>query len=315
MADLLPPPSMPPPPAAPVGPPAGPPPTAEPPDPRRRRLMIALIVVGAILAVVLIIGVVVTLASSSDDGSSSGEPFELDAALTNAADTSAFDYTMSLTVADEELISLDGVVDGDLTSFDIDLGVLGIDFLTEGSAEVIIDGGDGVLYINAGEVLPPAIDLFLPDVEWLSIDIDALVGGSDGESDGSSLNPLDLIDGLDVDAEGATDLGIETIDGVETNRYQFMIETTDPLGSISAIIETLDDLGLGIDLTDLTDLSMAEATVDVWVTEDDQVRRVAVGVADEQAALVIDIESSGDSVEIELPAADDVFDVSDLLGF
>jgi hypothetical protein len=219
---------------------------------------------------------------------------------------------MSLTVADEELISLDGVVDGDLTSFDVDLGVLGIDFLTEGSAEVIIDGGDGVLYINAGEVLPPAIDLFLPDVEWLSIDIDALVGGSDGESDGSSLNPLDLIDGLDVDAEGATDLGIETIDGVETNRYQFMIETTDALGSTSAIIETLDDLGLGIDLPDL---SIGEATVDVWVTEDDQVRRVEVGVVDEQAALVIDIESSGDSVEIELPDAGDVFDVSDLLGF
>jgi hypothetical protein len=314
MADLLPPPSMPPP-AAPAGPPAGPPPTAEPPDPRRRRLMIALIVVGAILAVALIVGVIVTLASSSDDGSSSGEPFELDAALTNAADTSAFDYTMSLTVADEELISLDGVVDGDLTSFDIDLGVLGIDFLTEGSAEVIIDGGDGVLYINAGEVLPPAIDLFLPDVEWLSIDIDAHAGRTDGESHGSSQNPLDLIAGLDVDPEGATDLGLETIDGVETKRYHFTIETTDPLVSISAIIETLDDLGLGIDLTDLTDLSMGEATVDVWVTEVDQVRRVAVGVADEQAALVIDTASSGESVESELPAADDDYAVSDLLGF
>jgi hypothetical protein len=55
----------------------------------------------------------------------------------------------------------------------------------------------------------------------------------------------------------------------------------------------------------------------VWVTADNQLRRVSfdLDVAGQSIAMQLDMTTSNEPLDIELPADSDVFDLTGLLGF
>jgi len=63
-------------------------------------------------------------------------------------------------------------------------------------------------------------------------------------------------------------------------------------------------------------VALGEATYDVWVTADDEIRRAQLtfSMGDQPVSLSIDYTSFGDDVDIEVPSGDDVFDLGELLG-
>lgn len=274
------------------------------------------IIVGAILAVVLLVGVIVAVATS---GSDTVESYSLEAALDDAADASSVEYDMSLVVGDREAFAVSGAVDGSVLSLQVDLGdLIGADAIEGSTADIIVDTDDEVLYIQADELIPSTgLDFLLPDFGWLSIDFGAFSGDGDEGMDiagALSGNPLELIDAIGADAEDATDLGSETIDGVETLHYQFSVDVGDAVMSTEQIADLLAELGLDFAIPDGT---LGEVTYDVWVTDDNEVRRVAVAFAigDEVVSMVIDVHSIDEAVDIEIPDDDEVFDLGGLLSF
>jgi hypothetical protein len=58
-------------------------------------------------------------------------------------------------------------------------------------------------------------------------------------------------------------------------------------------------------------------TLDVWVTADNQLRRVSFDteVAGQPIAMQLDMNASDEPLGVELPAESEVVDLTDLLGF
>jgi hypothetical protein len=279
----------------------------------RSRKALPFIVIGAILAVVLIVGVIVALVS----GSSTDEPYSLDAALDNAANTSSVEYDMTLIVGDEPVFTVVGAVDGDVQRLQVDLGaLLGADFVSGSTAEVIIDADEQVVYIQADELIPSSpFDLLLPDLGWFAIDIGEL-GMDDDDADiagALSGNPLIVIEAVDSDSS-ATDLGLEPIDGVETRHYQFTVDVAATVDLPEEITQLVEQFGLDFQIPEG---ALGEVTYDVWVTEDSQIRRVEIGfeIAEQQLSMVVNIISIGEDVDVEVPSGDDVFDIGELFSF
>ena len=69
---------------------------------------------------------------------------------------------------------------------------------------------------------------------------------------------------------------------------------------------------------DLPDIDLPDTVVyDVWVTADNQLRRVSfdTDIAGQSIAMQLDMTTSDEPSGIELPAESEVFDLTGLLGF
>ena len=113
--------------------------------------------------------------------------------------------------------------------------------------------------------------------------------------------------------ENAVEVGTDTIDGVEVRQYRVEIDVAAALAAVpqSELDETLGDTGLpAVELPDTIGY-------DVWVTADNQLRRVsfATDIGGRTIGMQLDMTTSNEPLGIELPAADDVFDLTGLLGF
>jgi hypothetical protein len=270
------------------------------------------IIVGAILALVMIVGLVVALVSDA----SNDESYSLEAALDNAANVSSVEYEMTVLVRDEPAFTIEGAVDGDVATLSVDVGALLGAEAVGSTAEVILDAGEGVLYIQADEMIPSSpLDLLIPDLGWIAIDIGEL-DLDEGEDDidiedALAGNPFVVIELVDVDASEATDLGSETIDGDETRHYQFTLDVAASIEIPDEITDLAEQFGFDVEIPEG---ALGEVTYDVWVTEDNQVRRAAVAfeIAGERMSVVLDVLGIGGEVEVEVPSGDDVFDLGEM---
>jgi hypothetical protein len=287
-------------------------PTAAP-SPRGRRTFALVAAAGAVMALGLA-AVVAFAAGGSGDGGDVAEPYSLIAAAENtiAARTVEFD----LTVAASELaeITVSGAVDNesqlvsvttDLSSL-LALGDMPIPF-GGGDVTVLVDGSTGVIYLDAS-----ALGGFLPDsAGWVSIDLGTLAEQSgqalDDLQDEFALDPGDIARSL-LDTEGATEVGVDTIDGVEVRHYEVSVDVA---AALAAVPQAEIDSGIGdIELPDTI-------TYDVWVTADNQLRRVSFGteIVGQTIGMQLDMTTSDEPLGIELPDDGDVFDLTGLLGF
>ena len=132
-----------------------------------------------------------------------------------------------------------------------------------GDIEVLLDGDAGVMYLGAdalGGLLPS-------DVPWLSIDLTALA-----ENEGIPLEDMQnewFVDPADsarllLDADNVVEIGPETIDGVDTVRYQVTVDVADALAASPQAGSALGDAMIDVPDT---------VVYDVWVTADNQLRR------------------------------------------
>jgi hypothetical protein len=309
-------------------PPTGPPVTGSPaathtetepvptatPAPGGRRKPFALI--AAVVAVVALgIGAFIALAGGgSGDDADIAEPYSLIAAAqsTLAARTVEFDLTVS--ASDLAEITVSGAVDNesqlvsvttDLSSL-LALGDMAMP-LGDGAMTVLVDGSTDIVYLDAS-----ALGGFLPDsAGWVSIDLGALAEQSgesldDLESE-FALDPTDIARSL-LDTDAATEIGVDTIDGVEVKHYEVSVDLA---AVLAAVPQAELDSAIGeVDLPDTI-------TYDVWVSADNQLRRVSFGteIAGQTIGMQLDMTTTDEPLGIELPADGDVFDLTGLLGF
>lgn len=309
-------------------PPTGPPVTGSPasmptPQPdgaagpaggRRRSWVLA--AAGVVAAVALGVGAFVGLnASASDDGVA--EPYSLIAAAERTVDARTVEFDLSVSASDLVDVTVAGAVDNDtdLVSVTTDLSsLLALGDtpvpLGDGEITVLLDAANGVVYLDAG-----VLGGFLPDgAAWVSIDLGMLADQTgqslDDLEDELTFDPSDIADSL-LDADSAVEVGTETIDGVELRRYEV---TVDIAAVIAAVPQAeLDDV-LG-DL-DVPEIDVPDTLVyDVWVTADNDLRRVAFDteLGGQTIAMQLDITASDEPLDIEVPT--DALDLTDLLGF
>ena len=279
-------------------------PVSSPVQPSRRGVLVV-----AVLAVIALgVGALVGIASSADRAVVSAvsvesvtPAFSLVAATeqTLAARTVEFGVAVSMSGLGEVTVS--GAVDnetgrtvlaGDLA----DMLAMGDDLPFGGDVELIIDAG--VLYVGAsglGELLPI-------DAPWVSIDLDVLAekaGASFDDVRGSTIVDPVAVARLLLDADDVTEVGIETIDGVETMRSRVSVDVAVALDSVPGARDQFGD----VDLPDVV-------TYDVWVTEDNQLRRaaLAVGAAGFSLEMVLDMVTSDAPLDVVVPT--DAFDLT-----
>jgi hypothetical protein len=274
-------------------------------------------VLAAAVVAVLALGVAAIVAlggGRSGDGADIAQPYSLLAAAerTIAARTVEFDLTVSaFDLAD---VTVSGAVDNEsqLVSVTTDLSsllALGDMPLPLGDGEmtVLLDGSTGVVYLDAG-----ALGGFLgADAAWVSIDLGVLAEQSGQSLDelegGLALDPTDIARTL-LDTDGATEVGVETIDGVEVKHYEV---TVDLDAALAAVPQAEIDPALA-------DIELPDTIVyDVFVTADNELRRVAFDteIAGQSISMLLDMTTSGDALGVELPADSEVFDLTGLLGF
>jgi hypothetical protein len=293
------------------GPPLPPPPTADEADApitdgERPRWVLPVVIVGVVVALLLAVGVIVAIASDS-----SSEEYSFDAAMSGLSDASAVDFDLQLTAGGAGELNLSGAATDDLlaVTFD-DEGAGG-----EEAEQLIVDSGEGVVYLHVGELLPTlGLDLpfgldVLPDAGWLSVDLGSLLD-----------EPLGLTERLGELGQGAdevTEVGDDEIDGEPVRHYEVTIDVGDRLSELGQIGEILRQFGLDDALEEgRVGDSLGKITYDVWVTEDNQPRRLAfvVGPGDRQVSMVVDVVALDDDVEIVVPGEDEVFELPGLFG-
>ena len=200
-------------------------------------------------------------------------------------------------------------------AYDLDAGLMSLTMTLPGffddSMEVsaIVDLENEVIYLDASLFEEMGLEV---DTTWLRIDREALEeAGQDasGFDQFKTGDPTGLAGAL-VDVGEVTEIGKETIDGEELMHYQVVADTADLLDADPEALEQLEVQveQFGGELPD-------EVVYDVWVTEDNRVRRMVIdlemGVM--QASVEYVFEDLDGPVEIELPADDDVTDIMDLV--
>ena len=308
-------------------PPTGPPVTGSPasvfpdtdlaptpaPSPRGRRRLALVAAAGAVMALGLA-ALVAVAASGSDDGADVAEPYSLIAAAENTITARTVEFDLTVSASDLAEVTVSGAVDNesnvvsvttDLSSL-LALGDMPIPF-GGGPMTVLVDASTGVLYLDAS-----ALGGFLPDsAGWVSIDLGALAEQSgralDDLQDEFVLDPTDIARAL-LDTEDAVEVGVDTIDGVEVRHYEVSVDIAAALAAVPRA--ELDPVIGDVELPDTI-------TYDVWITADNQLRRVSFGteIVGQTIGMQLDMTTSDEPLGIELPADGDVFDLTGLLGF
>ena len=288
--------------------------TPDPPSPSGRRRP-GLLITAVVALVALGVGAFVALGDSSGDAGVALPPapaFDLAAAAQGTVDARTVEYDLTVSAGDLGGVTVSGALDNETklatvtadmsTLLDLD-GSLPID----GGIELLVDGANGVVYLGAdalGGLLPA-------DSAWISIDLAVLA-----ERSGVSLDELRSQFVVDpaasaralLDADNAIELGSEEIDGVAVRHYEVTVDLAAAIAAAPQAAEEFD-----VDLGQLDAVLPETVTYDVWVTEDNQLRRAAfdVTVADQTVSMVLDMTTSGERLDLQIPA--DAFDVTSWL--
>ena len=171
---------------------------------------------------------------------------------------------------------------------------------------------DGTGYVSSGFVSW----LFPVDTAWLSYPVEGGSSGLDTDmADASAfLEVLDAV-GSDVDV-----VGTEEIDGVATTHVRGRL-TAESLAATGD-----DDFLSGLDMTDAGVLDITALDVDVWLLENGEVRRLAMGLDDIAAIdptapagsyfrFTIDIRELDGALDVDAPPASDVTPMGGAFGF
>jgi hypothetical protein len=271
----------------------------EPPKRRRTGLLIA----GAAL-VVATLGVGGTLLLLRDD-----DPADATYSLTEAADQAASATSVAFTmtvdmlgqrvVAEAETDTVAG-----LTHLSMNLGDAGLG--VDSTIEMLSDANAKVIYMKSAFFDELGMDV---DTDWIKMDAEFLstMGGADGGLFGSASwgNPLDAAP-LFAAAESVTDLGFDEVDGVRVKHYEVVVDTAAALATSPQIQQAFDD----------TDGELPkDLTYDVYVDEQNQIRRTATTVKAGATKVTADIVITPltEPLHLELPDPGDVTDMSDLI--
>jgi hypothetical protein len=226
-----------------------------------------------------------------------------------------FDFAMS--VAGQEITGA-GEVDaafGDEPRQHMTFSYDGMPGMPEGvGMEMIVDGTTMYMRLDGMD------ELSIFPTEWVSVDVSESVPGFDeltsfgnGQSDPS--NAFGYLQG----AENATELGTETIDGVETTHYEVTVDLAEAAKDVPADLR--DEMRMALEQF-RKGFGTTTMPFEVWIDGDGLVRRMVFRMGSEGGELdmpfsfemTMDVTDYGQDFELELPPASDVTDLTDLVG-
>ena len=265
----------------------------EPEDPKKGRKGV-LVGVGAALLVVAAIVVAIFVAGSGDS-----DAYSLKAAAQGAAEAKNVAFEMKATAAGEDL-TMAARLDADrqLMAMSIDMPALS----EGGSIDAVMDMGAKVMYMDASAI-PGAGEI---PTKWISIDLSTMPGAEESFGSLTSSNPLDTA-ALFENASAVVDKGVEEVGGEKVKHYVVTVKVDDLVAKQPGLGDQFDSLG-----------GTLPETVDyeVWVTEGNELRRMSftLDVAGQTVVTDMKVTAIGTIDPIDIPAADDVTDMSKLLG-
>jgi hypothetical protein len=228
---------------------------------------------------------------------------EFDLAVTTELDGIAADVTLSGAVDNESDVMTAAM---DLSSV---LGLGGSAPVGPDRIEFVLDADAGVVYFGAD-----ALGGMVPDSSgWISLDLETLaeLGGQslDDLRGEMFLDPTESARAL-LDADDVTEVGPETIDDEQTMHYRVTVDVAAAIAATPQAGAELD--AAGVELPD-------SIVYDVWVTEDNELRRAAFELAASgqgvavSTSVVLDMRTSDEPLAVEIPS--DAFDITGLLDF
>jgi hypothetical protein len=266
----------------------------EPPARSRTGLIAAVAVL-----VVAALGVGAFLLLRGDDSVA----FALDVAAQRTADAPGL-TTHIETTALSQTITIDGTVDNEtkLVEMKMDVGAM---LGTDSAIKAVVDPANKVMFMGT-EGFGEAIQSFT-DKKWVKIDQSAL---ADAGQDSAIFDQLGSAGQIDVQAllGGATkttDLGLTTFEDEQVRHYEVVVAVKD----VKGLGDILKGQAAGLDAV-LPD----EITYDMYVTKDNELRRIVYDVDLGVAKVSVDLTQHllDAAPKIELPPDDEVIDISDL---
>ena len=239
-------------------------------------------------------------------------PYSLIAAAESTIGARTVEFDLSVSAAESAEFAVSGSVDNEsrlasltadrssLLALDDEALPLGVGVMT-----VLVDGARGIVYLDAGELG----GFTAGGAAWVSIDLGVLAEQSGQSLDDVlgefPLDPADIAHSL-LSTENVSEVGAETIDGVETKRFAVTVDVAEALAAVPQA--DIDAEAADIELPDTV-------VYDVWVTADNQLRRLAFDtvVAGQAFDMQLDMTTSNETLGVELPT--DAFDITGLLGF
>jgi hypothetical protein len=244
-------------------------------------------------------------------------------AATSTIDAGTARVAMTMTMSTPEVgdvsIAVDGALhfgtgDGQMSMampLMAEFGDLGDDIAVD--ARIV----DGVMYLR----YPERFAHMLGGTPWVSIDLRGAFGeqnqgmlGPFGQAD-----PTQYLEYLAAVSSSVEEVGRESVREVPTTRYHATFDFEKAVDQVPA--ETLDALGIDADTFDehlerMRAAVGAEAPVDVWIDDDGLLRRMRMemDVAGQTAAIDMELYDYGVDVAVEAPPADQVRDMSSMLG-
>ncbi|HKA03772.1 MAG TPA: LppX_LprAFG lipoprotein [Acidimicrobiales bacterium] len=268
----------------------------------------------------------VTVGAAAGAGAGGATAIERASVRTVAIDTAKLSLTVAATglpgSSGPATVTADGAIDNTngRAELNVDLsqataglpevagGVLGA--LGDGHLQVVTDGSNAYLKIGALASIFGATS----NKSWVKLTGDGTANASKGSA---------VADGTDIlkilgQAGDVTTVGTEAVRGVETTHYRGTLDVSAALGQLGAderaeVQDRLAQLGI--------DPKAINFPVDVWIGQDDLVRRVQVGLDGSQfeganvptggldATVTLELYDFGAPVDITVPSADQVFTV------
>jgi hypothetical protein len=245
---------------------------------------------------------------------STGYSLAAAAEQTAAADTLTIDMTMTVGSMGEMTMRASVDQDAQLMTVTMDMGTLLGASAASGEPsgiEMIVDGAGGVIYVAAGALL----DEIEGSPTWVSMGLEqlALLNGltPDDLRGQLSMDPgasAQLL--LDADADGSvTQVGVEEIDGEQLMHYQVTVRTADVMAATPQTKQQLDQL------TAMGGVLPETIVYDVWVTEDDELRRIGfeMPVMNESMRVETTYRSIDEPLDVTIPSGSDVIEFADLM--
>lgn len=208
-------------------------------------------------------------------------------------------------------LPLDGALDFGSGAFEFTYGMSQLGIPGAGHAELAARVVDGVMYVNLGDLAGGSgkgLSTLTGAKTWMQVDLTSLGVGSSGAGGGlTDANPGGTLDSL----RGAGDvsrLGTETLRGVETTHYKATIDPQKALEKTPADLRDKVQKGL--------DALGGSIPAEVWIDGDGQTRKIAMNLDTDSGTVSTNIEyyDFGADVDVSAPPADDVFDLSQMLG-
>lgn len=251
-------------------------------------------VIGAVAVVIAVVGAVVFATRGDSDA---GYSLKSASSAAAAADKVAFEMSldsMGMTM------TLDARID---TQLELMAMSAELPTMEGGSIDIVIDVGNQQLMMDASQFPMGAAQV---PTKWVGIDLSKVPGAEDQFGSLTGTNPLDTAWMFET-ATNLVEVGIEDLDGESTKHFIVTVDVADAIAAQPGVFDQLGD-----------DAALLPETIDydVWVTEDNQLRKLAFSLEmlGESVNLEMHVTAIGDIDPIVVPSPDEVTDISDMLG-